>query len=222
MAEVEEGPSRYNPHTKTRPGRLALFQVGVGNLVPLLGVIFLRWDPGCVVFIYWAENVLEGLFGWKRIRRFREGSPEIPEEVLKAPLTYAQVTFVHGVFAFFVLFGLRHYVPGDELAEGVEVAVAPGATLYFWVAVLALAVFRLLAHSREAQPKEEESVALAISTADRMGSRMTIMHLTVFFGMLGTLFFGHLSVLVVVFVVVKAAIDLVLLQIPPRRALEED
>ena len=31
-----------------------------GNLVPLFGVLFLDWDVGAIVTLYWAENVVIG------------------------------------------------------------------------------------------------------------------------------------------------------------------
>jgi hypothetical protein len=46
------------------PGLAAL---GVGNLVPLLGVLALEWDLGVVLLLYWAESAVILLFSLVKV-----------------------------------------------------------------------------------------------------------------------------------------------------------
>lgn len=108
----------------TKPSSLsALILV---NLIPLLGVIFLGWDAAMILFLYWFENIVIGIYNVQKIKKARGKSS--PEEVEKLAgyksddtsaadmktkkalagffvMHYGIFTFVHGMFIV-ILFGL--------------------------------------------------------------------------------------------------------------------
>ena len=40
--------------------RLVLLALVLANLIPLFGVLYLDWDVGSIVVLYWAENLIIG------------------------------------------------------------------------------------------------------------------------------------------------------------------
>lgn len=48
------------------------------NLVPLLGVVVLDWDVFSVVFLFWIENVMVGLFNVLRMLWVERGAGRAP------------------------------------------------------------------------------------------------------------------------------------------------
>jgi hypothetical protein len=50
-----------------------LVAVGVGNLVPLIGVLFLGWDLASILVMYWIETGIVGLINVLKIRKTTAG-----------------------------------------------------------------------------------------------------------------------------------------------------
>ncbi len=105
-----------------KPSALALI---VANLVPLYGVVFLRWEVFPLVFLYWFENVIVGVFN---VFRMVSTPPyDVKTWVGKVFLIpffcvhYGMFTAIHGVFVM-VLFGGYGYqgapFPGPEIVAG--------------------------------------------------------------------------------------------------------
>lgn len=96
------------------------FSLVAANVVPLVGALFFSWSLASVIFLYWTENVVVGIFNIARMKRARgslgvgsrqfkvNGKPYTPD--MKGSLIfffiihYGLFTFVHGVFVL-VLFG---------------------------------------------------------------------------------------------------------------------
>jgi hypothetical protein len=78
------------------------------NLVPVYGVLFLGWDTFVIVFLFWLENVIVGLFNVLRIVCARPSDPVGCIGKLGAVpffcFHYGMFCAVHGVFVF-ALFG---------------------------------------------------------------------------------------------------------------------
>jgi len=81
------------------------------NVIPLLGVIFLKWDIFYIVFFYWAENLAVGLFNILKIA-FVKVKP--PAQNLAKLFMIPFFMFHYGIFTaghgFFIIefFGDRH------------------------------------------------------------------------------------------------------------------
>lgn len=100
------------------------FALIVANVLPLFGVLFLRWDAFAIVALYWAENVVIGGINvlklitcspdpneldWSKLTRVAQ-SDESRQQLQKWREQSASVKFVHhGSKLFFVPFFIVHY-----------------------------------------------------------------------------------------------------------------
>ncbi|HOX54836.1 MAG: DUF6498-containing protein [Candidatus Omnitrophica bacterium] len=85
-----------------------IFLIAV-NLFPFFGVFFLGWTVFSIIFLYWFENVIVGVFNVARMIFVAAKEPK--EHLAKLFIIpffcvhYGMFTAVHGVFVFF-LFGM--------------------------------------------------------------------------------------------------------------------
>jgi hypothetical protein len=88
-----------------RPTATALV---LANIIPLAGVVLFGWDVFAIVFLFWLENVIVGLFNVLRMLWVERGAETMPlAKVVVIPFFvfhYGMFTAVHGVFVF-ALFG---------------------------------------------------------------------------------------------------------------------
>jgi len=131
-------------HTQP-PGKLALLALILANLIPLFGVLYLGWDVGSLVVLYWSENLVTGAF--TMLRMLVTGGARALPLVLFFCLHYGGFCAVHGV----VVLELTQFAAADSVEPAVQqwpgplalvqqiLAAAP--TEFLW-AVLAL----LLSH----------------------------------------------------------------------------
>lgn len=72
------------------------------NLLPLYGVLFLGWQVFPVIFLFWLENVIIGVFNVLRITFFSSDKPlSWLAKIFMAPFFcfhYGMFCFVHGIF----------------------------------------------------------------------------------------------------------------------------
>lgn len=78
------------------PGRLTLLALLLANLVPLFGVLYLGWDVGSLVVLYWAENLITG--GFTLLRMLVTGKAGALPSMLFFCLHYGGFCAIHGVF----------------------------------------------------------------------------------------------------------------------------
>ena len=45
-----------------RKGFVSLIFIIAANSIPIIGVIFLKWNPFMILFIYWGESLIIGFF----------------------------------------------------------------------------------------------------------------------------------------------------------------
>ena len=73
--------------------------VFIGNIVPLFGVLFLDWDLGNIIILYWIENIIIGL--WNIPRILGAGKSSLPEKLFTSAfftVHYGGFCAIHGVF----------------------------------------------------------------------------------------------------------------------------
>ena len=101
-----------------RPSVLALV---ASNLVPVAGVLFFGWKIFPLVFLYWSENVVIGVFNVLKMIFARAGRPGVHKFFLIPFFCahYGIFTFAHGVFVV-MIFG----------REGETGPVPPGLELF--------------------------------------------------------------------------------------------
>ncbi|MDP2684019.1 MAG: DUF6498-containing protein [bacterium] len=100
---------------KNKINALALGFLVASNLIPLFGVLFLNWSLFSILFVYWLENIVVGVYALLRMWR-AELTPKVPIVITKSSgktevyktsvyisfflLHYGIFTLVHGVFVY--------------------------------------------------------------------------------------------------------------------------
>lgn len=104
MQTSPAGPAATTP-LWFRPSMIALV---VANLIPLAGVLFLRWEVFPIVLLFWMENVIVGVFNALKMLLAGAGDAGAwGAKVMMIPFFcfhYGMFCLVHGVFVF-ALFG---------------------------------------------------------------------------------------------------------------------
>ncbi len=180
MAKSKTSKPKITLDDLRRPSALALI---AANLIPLYGVLVLRWDVFPLIFLYWVENVIVGVFN---VFRMLSTPPyDLKTWIGKAFIVpffcvhYGMFTGVHGIFVM-VLFGGY----GDKGAPfpGPDI-VADSIRQY---ALLAPAAGLFLSHGFSFVwnflGKGEYKKAGFKALMARPYSRIIVLHLTIIFG----------------------------------------
>ena len=138
-------PERLNPRALLPQGAewlgTSVVALVVANLVPLAGVILLGWEVFPVVFVFWVENVIVGVFNvLKMVTATVRGGVDLGVRCFLVPFFcfhYGMFCFVHGLFVF-VMFGKGmmdpHGFPGPAMM------IEAVSRLGLWWAVAGLTV----------------------------------------------------------------------------------
>jgi Family of unknown function (DUF6498) len=80
----------------------------LANLVPIFGVVFLHWEVFPLMFLFWSENLIVGVFN---VLKMLTANPSSPVSWLGKMFIipffcvhYGMFTFIHGIFVI-TLFG---------------------------------------------------------------------------------------------------------------------
>lgn len=191
-----------------------------GNAVVLLGVLLWDWQILDILYIYWFENVLYGLFTVVRMAAagvFIKGIGFV-SLIFIVPffiVHYGLFTFVHGVFlmAFsqsgneavvnFNLFDLLSY--GFDTIDG-----------FAWV-VAGLCAALLVVFAKHVARDYHEKTSPREAMASPYG-RIIILHLTILLGAFITLSLGQNIGFMIIFVVLKILYDIALMYRHDKKA----
>jgi hypothetical protein len=219
-----------------RPSTWWLPVVGF-NLVPIAGVLWLGWDLGLILLLYWAENGLVGLSNLPKILAAR-GSvvrelaariaarggapvsagpsaapsfavPEIPPigGVLMRLGTAAFFAFHYGMF--WVVHGVFVFLiaSGSFFGDEPFAGLSRGLPGSFWLALLGLVVLRLVDLGRWFGDREYEPIS-PTRQASEPYRRVIVLHLAIVLGGVLVATLGEPLLLLVVLVAVKIVIEL--------------
>jgi hypothetical protein len=75
---------------------LPLLALVLANLVPVFGVLFLHWDVGAIVVLYWTENLVVGLY--TLLKMWAAGRTTAIGLMLFFCVHYGGFCAIHGVF----------------------------------------------------------------------------------------------------------------------------
>jgi hypothetical protein len=96
--------SSYDPATASRQ-RLSWYALLAANLAPLIGVFVFGWEARDLLVLYWAENLVVGMYA---VLRMATAPGPTKAKVLLIPffiLHFGTFTAVHGAFVGFLAFG---------------------------------------------------------------------------------------------------------------------
>lgn len=181
MSDITPAPS---PTRQAGPG--TIFGIILGNLLPMIGVLFLSWDAGMILILYWVENFIVGAYTLPRIL-MASGPPPAPGSVIGGtPLAgrigvalffivhYGGFWLGHGVFAFLI---------AGQITDGHASPTDDGWG--FWIAVAAMFVFQGIQFWQSwIQPRAWVNATPGGEMFKPYG-RVAVLHLTVLLGAFG-------------------------------------
>jgi hypothetical protein len=181
-----------------RAQRKSLAALIIANMIPVVGVLALDWDLYGVMVLYWAENSILGLFNVLKMLRIGKAKG-IPQAAFFC-LHYGFFMFVHFVFVK-RLFGPSSWGLFPSLGDMIE-ALAPEATGLAGTFISHAISYRVNFLGR----REYERIDLD----DQMTApyhRMAVLHVTLIAGGWIIMSQGQPVGALVVFVLLKTAID---------------
>lgn len=186
------------------PLLLSTLALVAANLVPLAGALLGIWSAYDLLLLFWAENVVIGLFQVLRmgavlvLRREYAVIVLIPFFIVH----YGMFAFAHGSFVTTLL------APPEEasLEAAVAVLLSPSGLLWGLLALLASHGFSYVANFlgagewREVAPKELMLQPYA---------RVVVLHIVIIFGGVLAMALGEPAVALALLVVLKIGVDIV-------------
>jgi hypothetical protein len=189
-----------------RPSVMALI---VANLIPLYGVIFLKWEVFPLIFLYWSENVIVGFYN---VLKMASTPPyDLKTWIGKAfvipffCIHYGMFTAVHGIFVMAIFGGLASEgapFPGPAVvAESIKKygLVFPAVVLFlshgfsfFW---------NFLGKGEYKKAGFKDLMASPYS-------RIVVLHITIIFGGFLLMALGSPLVGLIFFLILKISFDL--------------
>jgi len=178
------------------------------NLVPVAGVVFLGWNAGAILILYWIENVIIGLLTLPRILTAqgavprREGGKRESRAGLGCffVIHYGVFTLVHGVFTLVVVAG---FVTEDQTQ------VWPDGGLGW--AIAATAILHAIAFFRDWIQARKWRTASPTFEMFRPYGRIFVLHITVLLSAWGMAELAAPTWSVLILCLLKAVLELILL-----------
>jgi hypothetical protein len=204
------------------------------NTIPLIGVLFLKWDVFYIVFFYWAENLAVGFYNVLKMAFVKVKHPaENLGKLFMIPfflVHYGGFTAGHGFFIFH-FFGEEHVVNSMHhretwpcffvflqmlinLLKDVFSSVSPTVRL----AILSLFISHGISFVYNYLLKGEYK---RINPATLMGQpyvRIFVMHITVLFGGILLQVTGSPAAFLIILVALKTGIDIKLHKLEHKKA----
>lgn len=206
--------------------KLPLIALLATNALPLIGVLFFKWDAFMIVLLYWSENVVIGFYNVLKIAFAKVDHPaENLGKLFMIPfftIHYGGFTAVHGVFV------LAMFKQGDDFF--------PSGDTWPCFFVFVQLLFNVIAKAFNAIPNNARFVILAmfishgisfgynylyrreyatINPARLMGqpyARIVVLHIAIIFGGFLTAALGSPIGLLVMLVILKTFLDVKLHQ----------
>jgi hypothetical protein len=173
----------------------------LANIMPILGIIFLDWSLFSIMFFYWLESAVVGIFNIAKIMMInpvQENGNVNSESIKKTRFSVVGFFIFHyGMFMLghvlfiFELFGPSDIKPDIVLIGLASLGISHGISF----------IFNFIKH------KEYEKVTIKQQMFAPY-RRILVMHLTIFFcGFLISIFGTHIVALVIM-VIIKIVIDI--------------
>lgn len=188
-----------------RAWSLAAWALVVANLAPLVGVFALGWSVGPMLWFYWLENLVVGLFAALRIACARGGHGAIRFFLVPFFLAhYGMFCFVHGVFLRLIVRRGEGEFDAGHFFSLADAFAAPGAGWLLLALLASHGASFVLLYLRGG----ERDRTTAEAEMARPYGRVVAMHLTVMAGGAAMIFLGAPAVALAGLAAAKTALDL--------------
>jgi hypothetical protein len=171
------------------------------NLVPLVGALFLGWDLGAIMLLYWAESAIIGIFNLGKMLAIGGWSGLL----LGAFFVVHFGGFMAGHFIFIRALFLENSPDAAEISGGL-----PGILNMFlplWPALLALSVSHGYSFFVNFLGPGEYHYRKLNEQMTEPYSRIVLMHLVVIFGGALSMAVGEATPALVLLIAAKIAVD---------------
>jgi hypothetical protein len=180
----------------------------LANLVPLYGVLFLRWEIFPLLVLFWLENVIVGVFN---VFKMILASPAQPvtwlAKVAAIPffcIHYGLFTMVHGIFVFAVFGGI---FTGDPSFPDTGTVVQTLGEFQIGWAVLALLLSHFISFTVNYIGKGEYKQSSLNELMQQPYGRVVVLHVTILAGGFLIGFLGSPVIALVLLIALKSVID---------------
>jgi hypothetical protein len=182
--------------------KYSLYILILVNLVPVFGVLFLHWSLFSVMFFYWLESAVVGLYNIPKLFMARVTTDNSAKEKKSTPQTKGRLAMVGFFLIHYGMFMLGHGLFVFELFGPPDLTVQ---TFFIGFGALAVShgisfVFNYIGH------KEYEKVNISQQMFAPY-KRIVIMHVTIIIGGLIIDLFGAPVLALVFMILLKIAID---------------
>ena len=181
----------------------------LANLVPLYGVIFLGWKVFPLMLLFWAENVIVGIFNVFKMLFCKSEKPG--KWVRKTAaisffcVHYGIFTLAHGLFVFFLFGG---WIDDDAISPRPStIANAIGGFEIVW-GFLALFISHAASFVFNYIGKGEYKKSSLNQLMAEPYTRVVILHLTIIFGAFLMVILGSPLGGLILLVVIKTLVDI--------------
>jgi hypothetical protein len=196
----------------------------LANLIPIWGVLFDQWSTFSVVFLFWIENVIIGIFNVAKMLTYGFlGTPSHPSDDIKIPgrvitrglmmlgmtfmsafftFHYGMFCFVHGIFVMALLGGkMGHGMPNPFLHALHELN---GELRYAILAMVLSHGFSFFANFLKAEEYKQ------VEATQLMGApygRIVVLHMAILFGAFISLALGSGAGILLLLIAGKIILD---------------
>ena len=167
----------------------------IANLIPLLGTLFLDWDLGSIMVIYWAETAILALYSiTNNFKRFG---------LLGAFPSLLTLSHAGGFMAIHFLFIWTLFVNNGNFGN-TPISEVSDYLLTLWPALIAL----LISHGYSNKHYSEQFTSDAGSSTFDIYSRIGIMHVTIILGGGLAMILGSGTPALAMLIALKTSVDL--------------
>ena len=181
----------------------------VANLIPLGGVLFLGWRVFPIMFLFWLENVVIGVFNVLKLLLARGPGSPLGVKIFLVPffmVHYGIFTLVHGVFVS-VMFSTNWRSGGGDPFPNADRVPALVAENHLGWALLALVVSHAFSFATNYVMNGAYRTAVAPAVMMQPYGRVVVLHLAILGGGFLVMFMGMPLVGLALLVALKIALD---------------
>ena len=194
---------------KENLSNLSLVSLLVANTLPLIGVIFLEWDAFAIVFLYWSENVILGVYNILKMASLKVSHPvmhlsKVPT-ILFFTVHYGMFTVVHGIFVVALFKGNPD--PQGRLSSNPFLLNLPWS---MYVAFAGLFISHGISFGYNFLYKGEYTKTTLQTLMGQPYGRIIILHIAVLLGAFLTMSLGSPVGVLLILVLLKTIIDVIL------------
>ncbi len=195
---------------KLSPSSLALI---IGNLVPIVGVLFFEWELFPLILLYWLENVVIGIFNAFKMLTC-SGSESFVQRIFMTlffSFHYGMFCFGHGTFVVDLFGGDLESIP-----DALQIIIQDGLK-WALIALVISHAFSFLSNYLMGGELKQLSVSEVMFSPYK---RIIVLHVFIIFGGIVLQSFGVSQIGLIILAVVKIVADYMAHKIEHKKTIK--